>query len=113
MSSYQTIFVIPSSATPVLGECGWEFISEKRISEDVLERIINELNLAASESYLDIDEYQGEKVKVIAMRDSYHHLESIHIRCYGGVETIDHLRDVISSLGGDEVEVFDPHSTPS
>jgi hypothetical protein len=79
---YQAAFIIPTDAKKILGEDGWEFETSNRVSPEVSEYLIKSLNLKLLESYLEIDDYVNEKMKMSVIHDDQKNIESIYLQLY-------------------------------
>jgi len=80
---YQAAFIVPIGTNKVLGEDGWEFESTSRLSEEIKARLIKSLKLSFLESYLGIESYVDDNVKMSVIFDDQNGIESIHFQLYG------------------------------
>ncbi len=105
---YKAAFIIPIGAKKVLGEDGWEFETSSRLSSEINEYLVKALKLRFLESYLGIDSYVDDDIKMSILFDDQKQIESIHFQLYGDALTV--LSEVCQ--GGkisDEAELFIPH----
>lgn len=77
---YQAAFIVPVGAKRVLNEGGWEFKTSNRISPKICEYLISSLQLKLLESYLGLDDYVGEKMKMSVVHDAQNNVESIYFQ---------------------------------
>ena len=104
---YQVAFIIPAGANKTLGEDGWEFVSLTRLPEDIIGYLIRSLKLSFSESYLGIDSYINEGIKMSIVFDERNGIESIHFQL--NEDSLDVLTEVCqSSQIFSEFELFVP-----
>jgi|SRR5690554_2330331 len=104
---YQAAFIIPMGVNKVLGEDGWEFESAARLSKEVRDYLIQSLNLSFLESYLEIEVYVDDDIKMSIIFDGQNEIESIHFQLYG--ESLSILSGVCQgSLVLSEAELFIP-----
>ncbi len=104
---YQAVFIIPVGTTKVLGEDGWEFENSRRLPEEIKEYMIQSLNLSFLESYLRIESYVDDDIKMSVIFDDQNEIESIHFQLYEGALSI--LSKVWkSSRMSSEAELFIP-----
>lgn len=80
---YKAAFIIPIGTHKVLGEDGWEFETLNRLSSEIKEFLVDALNLHYLESYLGIDAYVSESVKMSVIYDDQSQIESISFQLYG------------------------------
>ena len=80
---YQAAFIVPIGAKKILGEDGWEFESSARLSEEIKDYLIQLLNLHFLESYLGIESYVDDDIKMSIIFDDQNEIESIHFQLYG------------------------------
>jgi hypothetical protein len=106
MKPYIAAFLLPSSATKVLVEDGWEFASSIRLPESVLEVLRSAFQLHHVETYLGCDVFEGNGLKITAERNSSGEIENIgvQLRELSPAE----LRSCVTEAGLDGVEVFVP-----
>jgi len=104
---YQAAFIVPVGANKVLGEDGWEFECPVRLSGDIKDYLIQSLRLSFLESYLGIESYVDNDVKMSVIFDDQNEIESIHFQLYGDTLTL-----LSEMCQGDripaEVELFIP-----
>ena len=101
---YKSVFIIPISASKELTDIGWEFDSKKHMTNDVVQKLNNKLEMALSH---DSDSYSGEDFKIDVFYMSEGEIESIFIRDYSdGL----YMSELLLALykGSDEVEIFIP-----
>ena len=103
---YTAIFLIPNSVDRILGEDGWEFISNKRLSENLVVLLVNQFALTEDESYLGVTVYLGDHMKFSVIRDDAGLIEQISIQVHRG-SSVDIAKE-INELRLDCVELFIP-----
>ena len=104
---YQAAFIVPVGANKILKEDGWEFESPIRLSEEIKNYLIQSLRLRFFESYLGIESYVDDNVKMSVIVDNKNEIESIYFQLYG--DTLSILSEVCQ--GGNipaEAELFIP-----
>lgn len=79
---YKAAFIIPIGARRNLCEDGWEFETSSRISPEVSKYLIKTLKLKLLESYLGLDDYVGENMKMSVVHDEQNNIESIYFQLY-------------------------------
>jgi|GEM_PF-2339149 len=92
---YQAAFIIPIGANKVLGEDGWEFDADGSLSVEIKNYLIKELELTLLESYLGIDAYVNDNIKMSVINDESNRIESIAFQLYGNA--LDTLLNVIQA----------------
>lgn len=80
---YQAAFIVPIGTNKVLGEDGWEFVSSSRLSDEIKDYLIESLRLGFLESYLGIESYVDDDIKMSVIFDGQNEIESIHFQLYG------------------------------
>ena len=80
---YKAVFIIPIGANKVLGNDGWEFEGMNRLSIEIKNYLIESLRLVFFESYLGIDSYIGDDIKMSVVFDDQNQIESFHFQLYG------------------------------
>ena len=109
---YKVAFIIPVGANKILGEDGWEFQTSNRLSGDIKEFLVDTLKLEFSESYLGVDVYLNENMKMSVIRDDQGQIESISFQLYEMTTTA--LSDVFqTNCMADKSELFIPHGEPA
>ena len=104
---YQAAFIVPIGANKTLSEDGWEFESSIRLSQEIKKYLIQSLGLRFLESYLGIDAYINDNLKMSVVNDDQGCIESISFQLYGDSLTI--LSEVCeSSRISSEAELFIP-----
>lgn len=88
---YKAAFVLPSGATKALGENGWEFASEKHLPTSTKDFFVAAFKLKPLESYLGIESYEGDNMKMSVIYDDRHLIESIYFQLRG--DTLAALED--------------------
>ena len=104
---YQAAFIVPVGANKILKEDGWEFESAIRLSEEIKNYLIQSLRLRFFESYLGIESYVDDNVKMSVIFNNKNEIESIYFQLYG--DTLSILSEVCQ--GGRipaEAELFIP-----
>ncbi|MPQ69202.1 MULTISPECIES: hypothetical protein [unclassified Pseudomonas] len=104
---YRAVFVIPVGALKVLGEQGWEFFSEERLSSELEGFYVESFHLKNKESYLGLRAYEGAGVKLLVESDSELCTEFFYFRFYEG--SFSDFLEVLKKAQAVEVnEVFIP-----
>lgn len=85
---YQAAFIVPIGVNKVLGEDGWEFESSGRLPNEIKDYLIESLKLGFLESYLGIESYVDDDIKMSVIFDDQNKIESIHFQLYGDSLTI-------------------------
>lgn len=80
---YQTAFILPVGANKLLGADGWEFKSSAPLSHDIKENLVQSLRLEFFESYLGIESYISDNMKMSVFFDEKCKVESITFQLYG------------------------------
>jgi hypothetical protein len=107
---YKAAFIIPIGTNKILGENGWEFETSNRLKEEVKEFLIDALRLKFLESYLQIDCYINENIKMSISYDDQKQIESIYFQTYNDTLTV--LSDLFLAGGSvSNLELFIPNST--
>ncbi len=104
---YQAAFIVPVGANKILKEDGWEFESPIRLSEEIKNYLIQSLKLRFFESFLGIESYVDDNVKMSVIFNNKNEIESIYFQLYG--DTLSVLSEVCQ--GGRipaEAELFIP-----
>lgn len=105
---YQAAFIVPIGANKTLSEDGWEFESSVRLSQVIKNYLIQSLELGFLESYLGIDAYTNDNMKMSVINDDQGCIESISFQLYGDSLII--LSKVCESGWiSSEAELFVPH----
>ncbi len=109
---YKVVFIIPIGANKILGEDGWEFETPNRLSAEIKEFLVDTLKLEYSESYLGIDVYVNENMKMSVICDDQSQIESISFQLYEMATTT--LSDMFQTgILANKSELFIPHSEPA
>lgn len=82
MSSYKSAFLIPRFAKKILEETGWIFETKDRICPEALEILKRTFSLEHEKSYLDIESYIGDGIKVNVIYDDEGLIEHISIQLW-------------------------------
>ena len=85
---YQAAFIVPVGANKILKEDGWEFESAIRLSEEIKNYLIQSLRLRFFESYLGIESYVDDNVKMSVIFNNKNEIESIYFQLYGDTLSI-------------------------
>jgi hypothetical protein len=104
---YQAAFIVPVESNKVLGEDGWEFESPARLSESIKDYLIQSLRLSFLDSYLGIESYVNDGIKMSVIFDVQNEIESIYFQLNGDTLTL--LSEICQ--GGripNEAELFIP-----
>ena len=104
---YKAAFIVPVGANKVLREDGWGFESPNRLSEEIKDYLIQSLRLRYLESYLGIESYADDDVKMSVIFDNKNEIKSIYFQLYG--DTLSILSEVCQGGGiSAEAELFIP-----
>ncbi|MBY0248872.1 MAG: hypothetical protein K2Q17_14510 [Nitrospiraceae bacterium] len=106
-STYRAAFIVPIGANKILGEDGWEFQTQKRITVVAKEFLISALKLRFLESYLGIDAYIGDNIKMSVIYDDACQIESIAFQMYSDSVTVLSKAFIAGKLSN-ESELFIP-----
>ena len=109
---YQAAFIIPVGANKVLSEDGWEFESSGRLSEEIRNDLIQVLGLNFLESYLGIDVYSNDDIKMSIINDDLGLTESISLQLYGNDSLVIISKAFESERMSSAAELFVPTSPP-
>ncbi|TFW34989.1 hypothetical protein [Massilia horti] len=101
-SPYEAVFLLPIGAQKRLGDCGWEFSSSKRLPRALLLSLASTLRLEEGNSYLGMEVYHGEGLKLTAIADR-RGIEHIFIQIWSRPK-----QEIEKAVACDEVEVFTP-----
>lgn len=101
-SPYKVIFLLPLGTEKSLGDCGWEFSSRKRLPPKLLLSLASRLHLHQEPSYLGMEVYEGEGLKLTATIDN-RGIEHIYFQLWSRP-----IEDIQKAVARDEVEVFTP-----
>lgn len=104
---YKAAFIIPIGAIKALGGDGWEFETTNRLPAETKEFLVEALNLKYLESYLGIDAYINESIKMSVIYDDQNQIESISFQLYDDAVTA-LSRIFRSSQIADQSELFIP-----
>jgi hypothetical protein len=106
MQPYIAAFLLPSSVTKRLTEDGWEFASPTRLPESLLDVLTSTFELRYVETYLGLDVFQGDGLKITVARDSSGEIENVFVQLRGRSPA--ELRSCVADARLDGVEVFVP-----
>src|SRR4051812_42890978 len=101
-SPYKVVFLLPLGTEKSLGDFGWEFSSRKRLPQTLLLSLASRLHLHQEPSYLGMEVYEGEGLKLTATMDE-RGIEHIYFQIWSRP-----LDDVKKAVARDKVEVFTP-----
>ncbi|GGJ06222.1 hypothetical protein GCM10007978_49800 [Shewanella hanedai] len=79
---YRAAFILPANTNKELGDDGWEFESLERLSNKIMESLVEVLSLKFLESYLGIAVYTNTNVKMSIERDDQNLIEHISFQIY-------------------------------
>lgn len=103
---YTAAFLLPTPVEKDLTDAGWEFASQARLPEQLLSVLIKAFAVRARECYLDMDVFEGQGLKITAVRDAVGQIENVAVQLRG--TKADELRAALISAGLGEIEVFVP-----
>lgn len=101
-SPYRAVFLLPRGTEKHLREDGLEFSSANRLPRSLLQTLANTLHLRPAPSYLDMEVYEGDGLKMIAATDG-RGIENIFFQVWSRPPG-----DVERAAEGNDVEVFSP-----
>jgi hypothetical protein len=110
---YKAVFLLPLGTDKRLSDCGWEFSSRKRLPPTLLLSLADTLHLHKEQSYLGMDVYEGEGLKLTAVTDR-RGIEHVYVQIWSRpkedfVEMFSRRKDDLArAVAPDEVEVFTP-----
>ncbi len=104
--AYFAAFILPVPTAKLLTEIGWEFNSSARLAESVIADLQKTFCLQEKDDYSSMSVYEGEGVKLTAIRDSSGEIENISVQLRG--RKPEELRAALASAGVGNVEVFSP-----
>ncbi|MDU8500555.1 hypothetical protein RYB01_15390 [Pseudomonas syringae] len=79
---YRAAFVIPTGASKILGEDGWEFDSVERLDESVGRYLVVRLGLKFEEEYSGIKKYTNDQINMSVFFDGANEVESIYFQAF-------------------------------
>ena len=104
---YKAAFLVPKGSDRTLGEDGWIFTGEKRLSADVVDFLVVLLGLVLMESYLGMDRYIGDSLQATVVHDDEGNIEHVDFQVYDDARK--KLEEAfVSSELGDSCELFFP-----
>ncbi|MEQ4283255.1 hypothetical protein [Pseudomonas syringae] len=80
--SYQAVFIVPTGASKVLGEDGWEFNSPERLLEGIGEYLVRYLDLKFEEGYAGINRYSNGRTNMSIFLDDNDKVESVYFQVF-------------------------------
>lgn len=80
---FKAAFVVPHGAKKVLGESGWEFDSEERVPPSIKDSLVTVFKLKPLQSYLGIESYGDDKMKMSVIYDDSHLIENVYFQLRG------------------------------
>lgn len=83
MGKYEAAFLLPLGANKVLRDDGWNFETSDRISRDLIEILQEKWGFKFLESYLGIDSYVNDGMKMSVIFDD-DKVEQISFQLYNG-----------------------------
>jgi len=101
-SAYFAAFILPVPTAKILTHIGWAFHSSARLAEGVIAELQKTFCLQEKDGYLGMSVYEGEGLKLTAIRDSSGAIENISVQLRG--RKLEELRAALAS----DVEVFSP-----
>jgi hypothetical protein len=107
---FKAAFVVPHGAKKVLGESGWEFDSQECLPASIRNSLVTAFKLQPLQSYLGIESFGNEKMKMSVIYDDSHGIENIYFQLHG--DGIMALVDYFNSCGlGGGCELFIPDNS--
>ncbi len=79
---YKAAFLLPKGTNKTLGEDGWMFESDDYLPMEIKSYLVNELRLTLLESYLGINAYINDNMKMSVINDEKGHIENISFQLY-------------------------------
>ena len=86
MIKYSVAFLIPKDAKRFLGDDGWEFESDSRISSEIENLLKKEF--VTNEVAPDFSSYEAENIKIDLFKDVNGQIENMYFRFYNGVSPV-------------------------
>jgi hypothetical protein len=105
---YLAAFLLPTPVTKCLTAIGWEFESAGRLPEDLIVALQGVFDIHATKTYLGMDVFEGNGLKLTASRDAEGRIESIFVQLRD--RRPDELRIALAAAGFNKVEVFVPEA---
>jgi len=107
MGKYEAAFLLPCGTSKTLGDDGWDFQSHSRISSDIVGVVTENFSFKYLESYLGIDSYENEAMKMSVIFDDNDEIEQISFQLYNdSLETFKNTLELDGCAGN--VELFIP-----
>lgn len=103
---YIAAFLLPTPVEKHLTDVGWEFDSPTFLPESLIFVLIKAFAVRPAESYLGIDVFEGDGLKLSVLRDSAGQIQNIYAQLRGTEP--DKLRAALISAGLSDVQVFVP-----
>jgi len=82
LGKYKAAFIIPVSSRKILEETGWEFDTEKRLPDEVLDFLTVALNMKFSEKSSGMSIYVGENMKATVFYDDHGKIEHVYFQIF-------------------------------
>jgi hypothetical protein len=79
---YKAAFLIPKSSSRILSEHGWEFESNERVPEAILNSIVKKFGLLKEDEYEGVVHYRSDQMKITAIRDNQGLVEQVYFQLY-------------------------------
>jgi hypothetical protein len=105
-SVYKSAFVIPTTAATRLTDAGWEFDSNERLPNKLIDDLTKKLSLRRMGSFLGMDVFEGKDVKLTVSFDSAGGIEHLFVQLHGN--SPDDLLLALEKAAGARVRVFVP-----
>lgn len=106
---YKSYFVIPSDASRILEDYGWEFNSAKRIPRELVDSLLSTLRLEKTAVDLGMERFSGTDADATVFLDESGEVEHIYLRTYRERDIGKELQELLSDKLSD-LEVFDPRT---
>ncbi|MBL8300456.1 MAG: hypothetical protein JNN30_19130 [Rhodanobacteraceae bacterium] len=106
---YKSYFVIPTEASRVLKDYGWEFHSTKRIPRELVDSILLSLRMEKISVESDMERFSGKDADATVFFDKTGEVEQIYLRAYRERDVGKELQELlVGNLSG--LEIFNPRT---
>ncbi|WP_407469924.1 hypothetical protein [Xanthomonas campestris] len=109
MDRYKAYFLVPLGAIRELGESGWEFFSEERISRGLVDSLMDGLGLSKLSTEMGMDRFSGVSADAVVFLDDMGEIEHVYFRGHGGRNVGLELKELLKGVSDLGVEVFEPN----
>ncbi|WP_161964661.1 hypothetical protein [Xanthomonas arboricola] len=109
INRYKAYFLVPLGAIRELGESGWEFFSEGKISRGLVDNLMDGLRLSKLSTELGMERFSGVSADAVVFLDDMNEIEHVYLRGHGGRNVGLELKELLEVVTDSGVEVFDPN----